>query len=209
MVSFVIPTSVELLDANMYFLKIQLGKAATMYMAPIKLEVVNIMTTYILRTLDARQSLLAHSAHFQIFFSMVYLPYNSIRDNALCISLIIIYSLSQTNRSICRNFSGIVVLVQVYGPDHLVVFCCMVLWIIVTKVDFRWVPIYTEMFLWNPVLTPIEPHVRVFGAPIIDGIICDPYLCGVIGCYWCWFTLGPSHLFQLCSYNLRLFHVNK
>ena len=98
-----------------------------MYMAPIKLEVVNIMTTYILRTLDARQSLLAHSAHFQIFFSMVYLPYNSIRDNALCISLIIIYSLSQTNRSICRNFSGIVVLVQVYGPDHLVVFCCMVL----------------------------------------------------------------------------------
>ena len=147
------------------------------------------------RALGARIFTLAQGARFLRLYSVVCLPYESIRVNALWISLIIIYTLSQTQRIIHRNIYGRVVLVQVYGTEHLIVFCCIMLWIIVTKVDFSWVTIDTEKFLWTPVLTPIEPHVHGFGAPLPDGIIDNTYRCVVISLYWNLFALGISHLF--------------
>ena len=142
-------------------------------------------------------------------YFMVCLPYESIKVNDFCISLIRIYTPSQNHHSVFRDVSKRVVLVQAYMPDHLMVFFWMVLWIIITKVDVYWVPIDTEKVLRNPVLTTIELYVHGFGAPLIDGIISNTYFSGVIGLYRRWFTLGISHLFQCCSYNLRLFHVNK
>ena len=141
--------------------------------------------------------------------SVVWLLYKYFRVNALCTSLIRIFTPSQTHNSVRSNVSGIFVLIQVYGQDHMLLVCCMVLWIIITKVDFSWVPIDTEKFSWNSVLTTIEPHVHGFLAPLLNDIIWDPCCFVFIGCYWSWFVFGPSHIFQLCSYILRIFYVNK
>ena len=58
-----------------------------------KLEVVNITTTSISIILGAWKLLFARGAHFLLLSYVVFLPYESIRDNTLCISMIRIYSL--------------------------------------------------------------------------------------------------------------------
>ena len=144
-------------------------------MVSIKLEVVNIMTTSILNNLGTWKFPLWRGARFLRLSSVVCLPYRSIRVNNFCISLIIIYTPSKNNPKIHRNVSGRVCIIQVYGPDHMMVFFYMGLWIIVIKVDFYWAPIDTEMFFLNPVLTPTESHV--------------PWLCSDSAWYYHWISL--------------------
>ena len=153
-----------------YWLKTHIGTSAITTTATIKIGVVNIMTTSIPSTHGTRQFPLAWGVCFLQLSSVVCLPYDYIRVNDLFIYLIRIYTPSQTNRIICRNVSGRVAPVQLYGPYHMVLFFCAVLWIIVTKVDFYWVPIDTKIIFWNPVLTPIEPHVHVYR--LILSLVC-------------------------------------
>ena len=95
----------------------------------------------IYQALGAQILPLARGACFLRLSSVVCLPYEFISVNALCIYLMRICTKSQNHHRINRNSSMRVFIVQVYGPDHLMMFCCMVLWIKVTKVAFSWVPI--------------------------------------------------------------------
>ena len=108
------------------FLKIQLWTAVTRSVVSSKLEVVNIMTTSIASTWRTDMAVSA-CAHLLQFSLVLCLPYQSIRFNDLYVYLIQIYTPSKTHHSVHINVYGVVVLVQVCGPYHMMVFCCMVL----------------------------------------------------------------------------------
>ena len=92
------------------WVKIQLWAESTRDMVSSKLEFFNIMTNSILSTWCTDMDVSARACFLLLSF-VVLLPYKSIRVNDLCISLIPIYTPSQTHHSVHRNFYWRVVIV--------------------------------------------------------------------------------------------------
>ena len=64
-------------------------------------------------------------------------------------------------------------LMQVEGTHALVVSWCMVLAEVVAQVGVSWLPVNSELSLFNTVLEPVESHVDGFGAALLDSAIED------------------------------------
>lgn len=53
-------------------------------------------------------------------------------------------------------------------------------------------PIYMELFLFDAVLYPVEPHVYRFGFALADMVVGQTVCCGIVNLYVCGWPISPS-----------------